>query len=362
MKIDFINVMEWAERFSNRELSAVEIATIQKQLSQNEDLAQEWASAVSFFTILKDGANRQKARLELQAVAADFKNDVVPQTVSIPFKLWKRFGKMGSIAAGVAIAASVITYQLATNTSKINNNSQFISLKREVEHIKSSQAELQQTISEADKKVESVITGDVIGTGFAITNDGYLATDYHVVEKADSIFIQTQEGKFFKAYLVGFDEKNDVAILKLENKKAKLTKGELPYAIATTNASLAQSIYSLGFPQEDAMYVEGYISSNKGLGGDRNSYQLDLPANPGQSGSPIFDKNGNIIGMLIGKKTFSTYATKSQVLLDLIHSLPAEYKIQIPAKNLIKNMSRQEQVDMTLGFVYAVRVYKKVDA
>lgn len=364
VKLDRNNIIEWAERYVSRSLTAQELVEINLQLRSDNNLKSEWNNAVTLLKDLREGAAMKEARRQAQLLSDQYKVEAnkpseFPQ-ISEPLRLWKRYGRMATVAASLAILASTITFYLATNTNKIHNQNEFISLKRDVESIKSSQIEMKQTIDQADKKDEVPnITGNVIGTGFAVTNDGYLATDYHVVENADSIFIQTNNGKYFKAFVVGFDASNDVAILKVEDRKFKFGKGEIPYSISAANAGLAQSIYSLGYPQDSPLYSEGYISSQQGLGGDQNSYQLDLPANPGQSGSPIFDPNGNVIGMLIGKKTFSTYATKSKVLLDLVQSLPKEYKIIPSSANSIKTLNRQDKVRQSLDYVCAVRVYKR---
>lgn len=363
MKLDYSNLMEWAEKYISRNLTAQELVALNEQLRADKTLNTEWNEAVSLLRQLQDGAGLMQAKRQSLQARQYWKNhQLYQQTANHPtlfHRLWKKYGKISSVAAVVAIAASTITYFLATNTNEIRNKNEFISLKREVEHIKTSQREIKKTISEneQDKKVPD-ITGNIIGTGFALSNDGYLATDYHVVENADSIFIQTPKGEYFKANVVGYDPSSDVAVLKVEDPKFKFGNTPIPYNIAAHNARLAQEIYSIGFPQDDALYSEGYISSQKGLSGDIHSYQLNLPAHPGQSGSPVFDKNGNVIGMIIGKKTFSTYAVKSKVILDIIQELSSEQKIQLNKDNKLKNLNRPDQVKEVLNYICAVRVYK----
>ena len=368
MQLDRSNILAYAEKYVSRTLTAQELVWINQQLRADTDLKAEWIEAVEFMKDLKEGSAMMEARRQAQSLTTAYRTiqadapaiHTSRESGSVWLKTWKRYGRMASVAASLAVVASTVTFYLATNTNKIHNQNEFISLKRDVEHIRTSQEEMKQTMDEAENEIDTPdITGNVIGTGFAITNDGYLATDYHVVENADSIFIQTYNGHYYKAYVVGYDATNDIAVLKVEDPKFKFGNGDIPYTVSSSGAGLAQSIYSLGFPQDDALYSEGYISSQKGLSGDKNSYQLDLPANPGQSGSPIFDRSGNVIGMLIGKKTFSTYAIKSQILLDLIKSLPKEYKIQPSSVNNLKPLSRQDQVRKTLDYVCAVRVYKR---
>lgn len=359
MILDQNNMMEWAERYIARTLSPQELVALNAQLSADKKLQASWTETLSLLRQLQEGAALMEAKRQNSQAFQQWKKDQA-RTVAEPtriMRIWRKYGRVSTVAATVAIAASTITYFAATNTNEIRNKNEFISLKRDVEHIKSSQRAIKESMDEAEKE-NANITGNVIGTSFALTNDGYLATDYHVVENADSIFIQTHSGDYFKTQVVAYDAANDIALLKVEDETFSFGQGTIPYSIASSDARLAQAIYSIGFPQDDALYSEGYISSQKGLSGDVNSYQLDLPANPGQSGSPVFDKAGNVIGMIIGKKTFSTYATKSKVLLDLIQELPETEKLQINKENRMKQYNRQDQVRELLRYVCAVRVYK----
>src|SRR5690606_8369655 len=110
------------------------------------------------------------------------------------------------------------------------------------------------------------------GTGFALTNDGYVVTNYHVTEGADSIYIQSKEGLHFRASLVGFDQKTDLAILKVDDPEFRFAKADIPYSFAPTKRKLGSKIFTLGFPQEEIVYNEGYISAVNGYNGDTLQY------------------------------------------------------------------------------------------
>lgn len=357
MRLDNNNLMEWAERYVDNAINAHTLTQIQEQLSADPALAAAWQESVSFFQQLKQMAAHQQAK-ELLGEVMRAPAVKAPAASNKVIAFFQKYGKTASIAAAFALLTSTITYQIATSTNDMQAKSEFISLKREIQSIKQSQDQIKQSISENDKNATAAQAANVAGTGFAISNDGYLATDYHVVEDAESIYVQTNDGKYHKATLVSFDKLNDIAILKIQTSQFKFGNGDIPYTFSSKQASLAQPIFSIGFPQEDALYTEGYISSKKGLAGDSASYQLELTANPGQSGSPIFDPNGQVIGMLIGKKTYATYAIKMDKILDLVKTVPSEYKIKLADKNSLKSLSRTDQVKKTLDYVCAVKVFK----
>ena len=108
------------------------------------------------------------------------------------------------------------------------------------------------------------------------------------------------------------------------------------------------------------VYNEGYISADKGYEDNALSYQLEITANPGQSGAPIFDNKGNIIGIITGKQlntTGTTYAVHAEQLLQLLNELPKSERTILSNKNRYKNLERTEQVGLLQDFVCPVKVY-----
>src|SRR5690606_28735911 len=173
------------------------------------------------------------------------------------------------------------------------------------------------------------------GTGFAIANNGYLVTNYHLTEGADSIFIQTREDQHIKTRLVAVDQKNDVAILQVDDPQFTFSNQYIPYVIKESKRPLRTPIFTLGFPQEEVVYHEGYVSSSNGFQGDSMQYRLNLPSAPGQSGAPVLDRSGLLIGIITGKESLSegtTYAVCTQALLDLIDQLLSDETIQVPTE------------------------------
>ncbi len=201
------------------------------------------------------------------------------------------------------------------------------------------------------------------GSGFSLTNPFYIATNYHVVDNGKKIFVKGINGDFLKEYeanVVVKDEKNDLAIIKLAyNSDLEL---KAPKYIIKNDASskVGESIFVLGYPLRASMGDElkitnGIISSRTGFNGDITSYQFSAPIQPGNSGGPLFDEKGNIIGIVNAKLSGAenvSYAIKSNYLYSLIDLLPEE----IPIQNIPYSISNSiaDQVELFRTHVYII--------
>lgn len=319
------------------------------------------------------GSGKQK---RFRAMLSDIHNKQVTGAQTKKTRLIKlpsQFWRTASVAASVAILTSTITiWSLKPSIKK--SDSQYSTISREVEHIKKMQAQQQveqnkliQNINKNSKPTPPPSDVKYTGTGFALTNDGYFVTAYHVINNdgngyGDSVYILNHDGQYFKATLVNFDAKADVAIMKVEKKNFHFGKGDVPYTFATDKASLGARIFTIGYPKDDEVYSEGYISSKNGFQGNDLQYTLQLPAGHGQSGSPVIDEEGNMLGILtaIGSQNeANTYAVSSKALINLIHSASSEINIRLPKTNKLAEMSREEQIEKMEAYTFSVKVYKK---
>ena len=202
------------------------------------------------------------------------------------------------------------------------------------------------------------------GTGFAISSDGYIVTNYHVVENASKIKVKGINGDFSKSYsakVMVSDKNNDLAILKIDDYSFS-TLGAIPYMIKNISAKTGESIFVLGYPLtatmgEEIKLTNGIISSKSGFQRDITSYQMTAPIQPGNSGAPMFDKNGNIIGIVNAKHIGAEnagYAVKTSYLFNLIDALPTT--IKMPTANTLKGKTLSSQVELANKFVYIIEV------
>lgn len=355
MLLTKFNIDECVEKYTNNLFTANEKAEIDRILKEDVVLQKEWQECLDINNALKYAQDRHFIQHHIQAAIAP-KQNILSKTIDFAKTYWKT----AAVAASVTLATISTLGWMQSNTQTNINQSKFTQLNREIEHIKSSQNNIIKTIQSdiAATKVPEITLG---GTGFALSNDGYIATNYHVVKDANNISVQTNDKAEHKAYIVGVDPSNDLAILKIEDAQFKFGKSSIPYQLSNHASLIGLKVFTVGYPQDDMVYNEGYISCEKGFQGDTLSYQLEIVSNPGQSGSPILDQSGNIIGLITGKKTntsATTYAIQSKALLALVKDLPDHIKINLPDGKSLKRQERTEQVNSIKNYIVTVKTSK----
>jgi serine protease Do len=134
------------------------------------------------------------------------------------------------------------------------------------------------------------------GSGFFISADGYVVTNNHVVSNARTVEITTNDGKSYKAKVIGTDPKTDVALLKVDG------RSDFPHvALTDTKPRIGDWVIAVGNPFGlGGTVTAGIVSANGrdiGSGPYDDFLQIDAPVNRGNSGGPAFDVNGNVIGV-----------------------------------------------------------------
>lgn len=199
------------------------------------------------------------------------------------------------------------------------------------------------------------------GSGFAL-NNGYIVTNYHVVENAKSIKVTGIKGSHtirFNAGVVAIDKNNDLALIKIKDKRFA-GFGTIPYCVKTSISDVGESVFVLGYPLtttmgKDIKLTTGVVSSKTGFMGDVALYQISAPIQPGNSGGPLFDNRGNLIGIVSAKHKGAEnvgYAIKTIYLKNILESmslLPA-----MPLHNTLQNNNLQEKVKKISNFVFLI--------
>jgi hypothetical protein len=205
------------------------------------------------------------------------------------------------------------------------------------------------------------------GSGFIITRDGYLLTNHHVVRKAKQVKVRTEKG-ILPASIIAQDPDNDIALLKIE--------GEFtPASFAPDKiAKLGQTVFTVGFPMPELQgfspkVTKGVISSMNGIQDDVRMYQVDAAVQPGNSGGPLADENGNIIGVVVARINDAfvaettgaiaqnvNYAVKKSYTMAFLDNQPDASK-QVQTASDPKKPSFEEAVERIRKATVLVMVY-----
>ena len=202
------------------------------------------------------------------------------------------------------------------------------------------------------------------GSGFFIGRN-IVATNHHVVDGAKKveIVIQTEQNvKTYSAKVLSVDKLNDLALLTIEDEDF-VEYESLPYQIAPRSIEVGSSIFTMGYPIVGAMgseikVTDGIISAKTGFQGNVSTYQISAPIQPGNSGGPMFSKEGKLVGItssgIPGAENVG-YAIKSSYLNNFIESAPIT--IDDISTNQIVDRTLPEQIKMLTPYVVLVYVY-----
>lgn len=137
-----------------------------------------------------------------------------------------------------------------------------------------------------------------IGTAWPVAA-GYAVTNHHVIDGKQHVTLINNKGDELIAEVIASDEANDIAFLRVNN------PNHLPPALplSSRGASLGASVFTIGFPRIDIMgkspkLSQGIISSVKGLQDDPSKYQISVPIQQGNSGGPLLNMRGEVVGMI----------------------------------------------------------------
>jgi serine protease Do len=344
-----------AEAFVSGTLPDAEYEALQARIQTDTEFAAAFHESVNLIRSLNGAGKQARFKSMLQEVHAAHTENKQSTPRTIPLRT--HYLRTAAVAAGIALVTSFTTYWGFNNNNK-KSNSQYNVLRRDIENIKRSQNALINDINQKNTPPPSAPV-KYTGTGFAITNDGYFTTSCHVTDGADSVYIQNHDGDYFKASVVAYDQQTDIAILKVDDEDFRFSKTEVPYTFSASKVGLGSKVYTLGFPEDEIIYNEGYVSAKNGFQDDSMQYRLELPADPGQSGAPVLDAHGNVLAIVTAKGSQSegnTYAVSSKALLQLLHKIPG---VHLSKTNRLGNLDREQQIGKLEYYTCSVKVYKK---
>lgn len=215
---------------------------------------------------------------------------------------------------------------------------------------------------------ESAQPSDWTGTGFAL-KDGYVVTNFHVVDGARTIKLTFYSNDALQEYVgdvVATDDEKDLAIIKINDASFK-GLGNLPYSVKTQLSDVGEYVFVLGYPMtqilgDEIKLTTGVLSSKSGYQGDMANYQISAPVQPGNSGGPLFDAQGNVIGVVCAKVSDAEnvgYAIKASYLETLAGKISSGL---LPANGNIAQLSLPEKVKRVQPYICFIKCTNRVES
>jgi S1-C subfamily serine protease len=356
--------LELFDKYFRKELSVADQLAFEEKMKADAAFRERAEQHFLFLRSFKQYGDRKAKKAALTKIhdEMNLSDETVPSTKTVKISGWERYGRTMSIAASVALFCTIGAF-FALQFYNQEHQAKYQEVIRIIKGFDRKYNQISKDIKEIkeDKKL-LVAPAKYSGSGFLISNNGYVATSYHVIKLADSLFLENEKFGILKASVVYKNPATDVALLYIEDEQFR-KQAKVPFMIRTTEGSLGEVVYTLGYPRNDIVYGDGTISAASGYEQNENSYQISIPVNPGNSGGPMIDQQGAVIGIINGVQTETrgaAFAVKSKVLLEEINSI-AQDSLAVPVKvnptNQLAGLSRVNQIKKWKDYVFMVKVY-----
>lgn len=276
--------------------------------------------------------------------------------------LFNKYKRVASIAAAIAGITTLTISSFIWLLSPVTPTKEIAQLKGKYNELENKYRIQDREIKNVKTKINSEVVYKSGGTSFLIDVKGYLVTNAHVISNAKHIVVQNNNGLEYAVKIIFVDKDRDIAILKIDDDNYKQLPS-IPYTIKKTSSDLSEPIYTLGFPKNEIVYGEGYLSAKSGYNGDTLTCQIAVAANPGNSGGPVLNLKGEIIGILSTKQTTAdgvVFATLGkyiyQAMDDIKNDSTIVDNIRLPYRTTLKGMDKVQQVKKIEDYIYMVKV------
>ncbi|HJU45580.1 MAG TPA: serine protease [Chitinophagaceae bacterium] len=328
------------------------------------DKQQYDAEDAFFIDTLEQLGKRDKFKLLLKDIHSSLfeTGEVREQAGGRVIGFLKKYRRTIAVAASIAGIVAISISGLFSYFTPKGSVSEIKQLSKEIKEVKYTQRQAFNEINQLKNNSYNgpAVPGKLGGTGFLIDPRGYLVTSAHVVNTADSIYVENGKGDYFKATRVYINDTTDVAVLKIDDKRFQPYRN-IPYLLRKSSAELGEKIFTLGYPRSEIVYNEGYLSAKTGYDGDTMTYQLAISANPGNSGGPIFNNSGEIIGILSGKQTTAegvVFSSKAANIYQALNEIKKESNVRLsPGAASVRGMDRVQQIKKIQSCIFVVKSY-----
>jgi serine protease Do len=364
--MDNIQMLDAVERYIRGEMNSQERVYFEQLRKSNPEVDQLVVEHTIFLNQLQKFGEQKQFKAGLHEVhnslfEAGVIKEYVPKAKVI--ELFRKHKKMWAVAASVAgVTAMVITGMVSYYSHKASTAG-LEQLRREFkQEVAKKTNEVRNELNAKTRKVPENATILSGGTGFLIDVKGFLVTNAHVVKGASSLVIQNNKGQEFRARTVFMDDLTDVAIIQIADVDFKPFTS-LPYGIRKSSADLGEPLFTLGFPRDEIVYNEGYMSAKTGFKGDTMTCQIGVSANPGNSGGPVFNKNGEIIGIINTRQAqaqgvvFAITARNIFTSLEELKKDTSFLHLKPPTSSSVKGLERTQQIKKIEDCIFMVKSF-----
>lgn len=364
-----IKILDAVERYIKGELNPDERLHFENLRKTNTEIDQLVVEHTLFLQQMNRFGEWKKFRSSLNEVHTELAEKGKIDSARLKGKakvvyLFKRYKRVAAIAAVIAGVTTISLSALVWSVSpKPASSADYQELSRKVDAAKTKADRLENDLAavvKGDKGAEPAISYKTVGTGFFIDTKGLMITNAHVVKNSRNISVFNEKGDKFNAIVLKLDVNRDVALILIDDVKFK-PFSSLPYGISKTSADVAEPIFTLGYPRDEIVYGEGYMSARTGNNGDTLSCQIAVPADPGNSGGPVFNNKGQVIGVLSAKKTnaeSAVFAVQSKYIYKALEELKTNslYKnIKLSSKSSLAGFNKVQQVKKIQDYVFMVK-------
>ena len=368
-----IQLIEATERYLNGEMSSLEKTQFEETRKNNPEIDQQVVEHIFFLSELEKHRTAIQFKHTLHETFSKLTEQGFIQNIPAHSKptlihLWHRYKKTIAVAASIAGIVSIIS---ATLISKLSNqkNSNIKPLVEKLKEQDNKYKKLEKQIGQlnsavgAQKNIEKPrVESKFRATGFLIdVNNNFIVTNAHVINEAKhKIVIENSKGEQFLARSVFVNVENDLAILQVIDPDFR-KMAAIPFNIKKNEVELGEQIFMLGYPKQEIVYNEGYISAKNGYEMDSVFCEISATVNEGNSGSPVINKNGELIGVISGRETnsegvvFVIKAAYIQKAIGDVKQMNGFEKIKITSNPILRGYDRVSQVKKLQEYVFMIK-------